>query len=68
MFDQVKCLRHVHQATVHIATIPEEVVDSLDHRPGAHIGRDARLVGKLEIINSKTGSEEDEALIKTSLH
>ena len=34
MFYEVKSFCHIHEATVHIATIPDEVVDSLAETPG----------------------------------
>ena len=58
MFNQVESFRHVHEATVHVATVPDEVVDSLNDSPSAHVGGDTRLVGELKIINPKLGSKE----------
>ena len=55
MFYQVECFGHIHQATVHVATIPEEVADSLNDSPGAYIGGDSRLVG-----NPKIRSEQNQ--------
>ena len=60
MFHQVEGFGHIHEATVHIPTIPGEVADSLNDSPGAHVGGDTRLVGKLEVINPKLGAKENE--------
>ena len=60
MLYKIKSFRHIHHTTVNIPTIPQEVADSLNNSPGAHIGGDARLVGKLQVINAKLGSKENE--------
>ena len=60
MLHQVECLGHIHEATVHVATIPEEVADSLDDSPGAHVGGDSGLVGKLQVVNSKLRAEQNQ--------
>ena len=60
MFYEVKSFCHIHEATVHVATIPDEVVDSLDYSPCAHVRGNTRLVGKLEVINPKFGPEQNQ--------
>ena len=48
----------VHAATKDLGVIPQEVLDSLDNCPGAHVGRDAFLVSKLEVIEAEDVTEE----------
>ena len=60
MLYKIKSFRHIHHTTVNIPTIPQEVAGSLNNSPGAHVGGDARLVGKLQVINAKLGSKENE--------
>ena len=60
MFYKIESFSHIHQTTEDIPTIPQEVAGSLNNSPGAHVGGDARLVGKLQVVNAKLGSEENE--------
>ena len=53
MSDQVKCLGHIHQACVHLRSIPQEVADCFDGSPCAHGGGSPWLIGKLELISTK---------------
>ena len=60
MLYKIKSFTHIHHATEHIPTIPQEVADRLNNSPGAHVCGDPRLVGKLKVVNAKLGSKEDE--------
>ena len=56
----VKRLGLVHAAGVHLAAVPEEVVDCLHDCPGAHVAGDAGLVGELQVVEAEGGAEEDD--------
>ena len=57
-FTKVKGFGLVHTATKDLRVIPQEVLNSLDNCPGAHVGRDAFLVSKLEVIEAEDITEE----------
>ena len=57
---KIKSFTHIHHATEHIPTIPQEVADRLNNSPGAHVRGDPWLVGKLKVVNAKLSSKEDE--------
>ena len=54
----IKGFTLVHAAPKHVRTVPHKVADRFNNSPGAHIGRDARLVGELEIVKAKDLTKE----------
>ena len=60
MQGKTKCSSHVHGAAEHLRAIPQEVVHSLHHCPGTHGGGAASLIGKLEVIQSKSRPKENQ--------
>ena len=55
---EVECFGLVHTAAKDLRVIPQEVLNSLYNSPGAHVGRDAFLVRKLEVIEAEDVTEE----------
>ena len=53
MFDKIKGCGHISQAAEHITTVSEEVTHSFNNSPCAHVGRDTRLLGELEVIDAE---------------
>ena len=54
----IKGLTFVHTAAKDVRTISQEVTDGLDHSPGTHVGRDAGLVGELEVMEAQGFSKQ----------
>ena len=54
----IKCFTLIHAASKHVRPISHEVADCFDDSPGAHVGRDARLVGELEVMKTQDFSVE----------
>ena len=59
MLHKIKCFRYVHLTAEDISTVLHEVAGGLDDSPRTHVGGDNWLFGKLEIINTQLGSEEN---------
>ena len=49
----IKGFTLVHTATEDVRPVPHKVADCFDYSPGARIGRDSWLVGKLEIMKTE---------------
>ena len=43
----------VHTTTKDLRVVPQEVLNSFYNCPGAHVGRDAFLISKLEVIEAE---------------
>ena len=50
MFDHVKRLGHIHEASKDITSILREIVDRFDGSPSTHAGGASGLVGELKVI------------------
>ena len=57
-FHEIECLGHVHHTAEDITTISDEVVNCLNDNPRAHVCRTLGLVGELEIIETKSDTEQ----------
>lgn len=57
--NHVEGLRHVHHTAKDLAVVSEEVTDGFNDNPGAHEGRALGLVGKLEIVKTKSDAKEE---------
>ena len=54
----IKGFALIHAAGKDVGAVPHEVTYSLDDCPGAHVGRDAWLVGELEVVEAEDVTEE----------
>ena len=54
----IKDFAFIHAAGEDVGPVPQEVTYSLDDCPGAHVGRDAWLLGELEVVEAEGVTEE----------
>jgi hypothetical protein len=57
-FDKIESFCHIHHAAEHLRVVSDEVADCLNAEPGTHEGGAVGLVGKLEVIKTKTDTKE----------
>ena len=57
-FTKVKGFGLVHTATKDLRVLSQEVLNSFNNCPRAHVGRDAFLVSKLEVTEAEDITEE----------
>ena len=53
MLYKVEGFTHVHHATKDFTIMSKKIVNSFNYRPGTHRSGTARLVGKLQLVNTK---------------